>query len=162
VRSLKNGKAVGPDLISNEMIKASVPHLTDVYVHVFNDILISGSYPKCWCHGYISNIFKDGSPSDPGNYRGITVNSCISKVFSSILNNRLEEYLKENNIMNSYQIGFKKRPRTADHMFVIKILFDKYVNKMKKPLYTCFIDVRKAYDSVWHFGLHGATLEEFV
>ena len=44
--------------------------------------------------------------------------------------------------------------RTTDHIFALRTLIDKYVTYTTKgKLYTCFIDFKKAFDSVWHDGL---------
>ena len=68
------------------------------------------------------------------------------------MNERLNEYLQKNNIINKCQIGFRKKFRTADHLLVLKTLVDYYKSK-RKPIFACFIDFRKAYDSVWREGL---------
>ena len=70
-----------------------------------------------------------------------------------ILSNRLESFAKENKLIDDTQIGFKKGSRTVDHMFILTTLIDKYVKKLKSPLYVCFVDFRKAYDSVWRQAL---------
>ena len=48
--------------------------------------------------------------------------------------------------MHDEQIGIKKGGRTADHIFK---LFCKILKNNKK-MYACFIDLRKAFDSVVH------------
>jgi hypothetical protein len=48
----------------------------------------------------------------------------------------------DNNIINKEQIGFMKERRTTDHMFVLKTLLDKYVERNSKPLYACFVDFK--------------------
>jgi hypothetical protein len=53
------------------------------------------------------------------------------------------------NIICPEQIGFSKDSRTSDHMFVLKTLIDKYTQQGSKHLYTCFVDFRKAFDTVW-------------
>jgi hypothetical protein len=68
------------------------------------------------------------------------------------MNERLNKYLDENNIMSNCQIGFRKNYRTADHLLVLKTLIDYYKSK-RKPIFACFIDFKKAYDSVWREGL---------
>ena len=70
-----------------------------------------------------------------------------------ILNARLEKYLEEYSIIDISQIGFKKHARTSDHMFILKSLIDKYINKSGGRLYTCFVDIRKASDTVIHPGI---------
>ena len=52
----------------------------------------------------------------PNNYRGITINSCLSKLFNSILNNRLVIFLRENKILNNEQ----KRVQNSRSYFQIK------------------------------------------
>ena len=41
--------------------------------------------------------------------------SAIGKVFNSIQNTRLDDFLCKNNIINNCQIGFTKNARTAAH-----------------------------------------------
>jgi hypothetical protein len=48
--------------------------------------------------------------------RGITICNSIGKVFNSILNNRLDKFLVENNIIHENQIGFSEKSRTSDHI----------------------------------------------
>ena len=49
-------------------------------------------------------------------------------------------------------IGFRKGFRTADHVLTTKTLMKKYLSENKK-LYFCFVDFRKAYDSIWREAL---------
>ena len=117
-----------------------------------NNILLSGKYPECWRQGIIFNIFKFGDYYNPNNYRGITINSVLGKLFGIILKVRLEKFAEENQLIDTKQIGFRQKARTADHMFVLDTLYKKYV-KQNRPLFLCFTDFRKAYDKVWRSGL---------
>jgi hypothetical protein len=54
---------------------------------VSNIILDKDIIPESWGKGILIPISKNkGSKSDPNSYRGVTLNSCISKVFSAVLN----------------------------------------------------------------------------
>jgi hypothetical protein len=66
----------------------------------------------------------------------------ILKNFNSILNNRLVIFLRENKILNNEQIGFRKGSRTADHIFKLKTLICKYIQKSGK-IYACFVDLKR-------------------
>ena len=56
--------------------------------------------PESWLIGSITSIYKGkGSPSDPGNYRPITILSCLGKLFTAILNTRITKFLEENVIL---------------------------------------------------------------
>ena len=72
--------------------------------------------------GYITPIFKSGDAKDPGNYRGITLLSCMGNFF--VANNRLNAFVKAYNIVGLEQAGFKKDHSTIDHIFTLKSLID--------------------------------------
>lgn len=149
IKQLKCGKSSGMDSISNEMIKYSQHAMLPSLVKLFNNILLSGMYPQKWCNGYIVPIFKSGDNSMPTNYRGITIFSCLAKLFNVVINNRIEKFLEENKLIDIRQIGFKQKCRTSDHMFILRTLIEKYTKKGGK-LYACFIDFRKAFDKIDH------------
>jgi hypothetical protein len=65
------------------------------------------------------------------------------------MNTRLEKFLSSRNIISLEQIGFCKEKRTSDHHFVLKTLIH---NKTQKN-YTCFIDLKKGFDTVNQNGL---------
>ena len=76
----------------------------------------------------------------------------VLHLFCSFLNNRLLEYSLKTNIIHCSQIGFLPNHRTADHISSLKTLIDiKYViHTSKGKLFSCFVDFRKAFDSIWH------------
>jgi len=153
IKGLKSNKTPGLDAITNEMIKCSSGQLSTCLLKLFNKILTLGLYPDLWSTGFIINIHKKGPYTEPENYRGITITSALGKLFNSILNNRLTKYLDDNNIISNTQIGFEQLSSTADHIFTLKTLIDKYTQTKSQKLYACFIDFRQAFDRVWHEGL---------
>ena len=163
VRKVKLGKAVGIDNVSGEMLRCSRYVMMDWYEKTFNHMYRNGGYPRAWSLGIITSLFKAGDPTDPNNYRGLTINSCLGKIYGIIMNERLKAFVKKNKLIRENQIGFKQKARTTDHIFVLKLIIDKYgLNKSKRNLHICFIDFKKAYDSVWHDGLILKLLESDV
>ena len=155
IKKLKNNKACGYDGILNEFIKCSGSKLISIITMLFNVILTSGKIPITWTIGYISPIYKGKGPAnDPDNYRGITIVSCFGKLFTSILNERIRNFLEENLKLGNEQAGFRKGHSTLDHIFALHCLIDLYLRK-KKKLYCAFVDFRKAFDSVQHSILWG-------
>ena len=136
------------------MLKSGAQYLTTSLTKLFNFILNKGNYPDSWSTGLLSPIFKSGNKSDPSNYRGICVTSCLGKLFSAVLNNKLLNYLQDHSSIHPSQIGFLKGFRTSDHIFSLRTLIDKYVtNANKGKLFCCFVDFQKAFNSIWHDGL---------
>ena len=75
---------------------------------LFNTVLDSGVLPTSWLIGYIIPLYKNkGDTANPENYRPITILSCLRKVFTAILNERLTSYLETNNLLNINQAGFR-------------------------------------------------------
>ena len=124
-----------------------------IYVKLFNLILRTGVFPEAWTVGIIIPIFKNkGSTEDPDNYRGITLLSCLGKLFTSVINNRLKKYMENLSLLGEEQAGFRAGYSTTDHIFTLKCIIDIFLSK-KKKLFAAFIDYRKAFDNVWRVGL---------
>ena len=152
-KKLKNNKSPGDDNIANEYIKASIQPMIRCYVGLFNKILDTGVYPEAWTVGLIIPIYKKkGDIMDSNNYRGVTLLSCIGKLFTSVLNERLKVYCESNKIINENQAGFRANHSTVDHIFSLKALTD-LMFKSKQKLYCAFVDYEKAFDTVWRDGL---------
>ena len=147
VKYLKNKKASGSDCISNEMIKASYSVLPNLYVDIFNTILRSGVFLSLWRENFIKPLFKGGDMNNPSCYRGIAISSCLTKLFTRIMFNKLDEYLENNNIICPERKGFRKGMRTSDHSYTLKTLIVQYFKK-NKYVFACFIDLKKAFDTV--------------
>jgi hypothetical protein len=148
ISRLKNNKACGLDSVTNEYIKSTVEVLLPVYVKLFNIILTTGVIPNEWSTGVIKPIYKNkGNKADPDNYRGITILSCLSKVFTALLNARLEKFVNDAKLIGPEQAGFRKGFSTMDHIFTLHGLIEMYLKKQKR-IYGCFVDYQKAFDSV--------------
>ena len=117
--------------LETEWSKRALNCLCLFYIKLFNLILQCGKMPDIWCQGLITPIYKSGDRRDPTNYRGICVSSCLGKLFTSILNQRLYLCFEENKILHNSQIGLLPENRTADHLFTLRTLIDKYVHYHK-------------------------------
>ena len=153
IHNLKTGKAVGVDSISNDMIKSSPKIIQDLLLKYINLCLEKSLISEHWCYDIITAIHKEGSVNDPNNYRGISISSALLKVVCTLLNNRLELFCTKHNIINKNQIGFRPKHRACDHLLTLKSLVKKYVTIGKKKIFACFVDFKKAFDSIWHEGL---------
>ena len=109
--------------------------------------------PQDWSVGNIIPIYKQkGDPSNPANYRPITLLSCLGKLFTSVLNNRLQHFIEKYDKIKQNQAGFRKGFSTIDHIFALNLLINFVQNRGKK-LFCAFIDLKRAFDTVWRDGL---------
>ena len=54
--------------------------------------------------------------------------SCFSKIFTSILNKRISEWIDDNNIASYAQHGFMACRSTVDAMFILNAVVNKALN----------------------------------
>lgn len=153
ISRLKCNKSPGLDNISNNMLKCGQNALLPCMLKLFNACLSSGNYPKNWALGYITPVHKSNDICDPNNYRGISVTSSIGKLFNSILNARLDSFLEKHQIINKCQVGFTRKARTVDHLFILKCVLDEYCSSKEGRVFACFVDFQKAFDTVIHTGI---------
>ena len=131
------------DTISNEILHClAFSNGSSVLKAMFNNLLRLEYFPSIWSTGIIIPIHKSGERDDPNNYRGITLNSCISKLFTFLMNSRLSLFCSDKGLISYNQIGFRKGFRTTDHVFALKTLIEKSLGNNEK-LYACFVDFKK-------------------
>jgi hypothetical protein len=145
---LKLGKAFGFDIICNEMVIALVKTHPNIVLKLFNSTLLSNEVIPDWVIGMIVPLYKDGSKMDANNYRGITLMSCLGKLFLSILNSRLTVFATENELLTKSALGFVSGNRTSDAHIIIHNMVNKFCHQEKNHIYSCFVDFKKAFDSV--------------
>ena len=145
VKRLKNRKAAGICQITAELLKLGgkrlITFLHTLIVRVWN----TEHCPQDWRDAIIVTIFKKNDPTICDNYRGISLLSIPGKVFAMILLNRVSEQMEAT--VSEYQAGFRTGRSTTDQMFTLhQILTNSY--EFDVPTHTCFIDLKKAYDTV--------------
>ena len=161
IKSLKKGKASALDAVSNDILHCASKTIAPLLTAAFNNLLKYQHFPIQWAIGVIVPIHKSGELDNPNNFRGITLNSCLSKLFTVLLNDRLTTFCDNRELIKYNQVGFRKGFRTSDHIFTLKTLIDQSFSK-KEKLYACFVDFRKAYDTVWRKGLFLKLLESGI
>ena len=83
----------------------------------------------------------------PLNYRGISLLSCIGKLYSCILSNRIVSYTNICNILVDEQNGFRKNRSCSDHIFTLSSVIQNRSHE-NKPTFAAFLDMEKAFDRV--------------
>ena len=99
---------------------------------------------------------NDKTSYDPSNYRPISLLNTLMKIYEGIICKRITTFLGMNHILSPYLAAYQKCKSTADHILIIHELFLEYRfnkvgprgGKIRKALYFCFLDLRKAFDTV--------------
>ena len=90
-------------------MKSTAHIMLPIYCKLFNIIFDTGIIPDAWSVGTIKPIYKNkGDPKLPENYRPTTILSCLGKLLTSIINNRLKGYAEEKDLIDNCQPGFRK------------------------------------------------------
>nr|VZI24730.1 unnamed protein product [Spirometra erinaceieuropaei] len=130
VQQLSSGKAPGSDAIPAEVYK----HGGDV---------ASSEVPQDFKDATIVHLYKrKGNRQVYAIRRGISLLNIAGKIFARILHNLLPES----------QCGFRRRRGTTDMIFVARQLQEK-CQEMRTHLYSTFVDLTKALDTVNREGL---------
>ena len=151
VARLKDGTSGSPvDRVAPELIKyGRVPMIAVLYslFSLWWDRECSDSVP-----GTVVSIHKAHNVHLPTNYRPITLLSPVDKMYHSVLNTRLQRHLEAQGCLHEAQAGFRKHRSCADHIFTLSqtVLGRR---RAGRRTYVLFLDIQKAYDTVWREGM---------
>ena len=153
--------------LSVEALRVAASVLAPAVAALFNACAQVGSLPPAWALCAITPIHKSGAVEEPGNYRGIAVGTVLGKMYATLLNFRLTRWAEANNLRAAGQAGFREDHRCTDNLLILRTVIEQQ-RAARAPLYACFVDFRKAYDSVprdllWtkleRLGVHGWFLD---
>ena len=184
LKAMQAGKAAGPDGVPNELFSSAywveffqnsegrlvpIRHYIfgEALARMFTKVLRSGEYPESWAVAALVPVPK---PKSSGltidDYRGIAVGNAIGKIYAKVIMNRLDTWAERQGHRAVSQFGFRGEVGTLEAAFVLRHMVETCV-AAQSPLYTAFIDFRKAYDRVdrellWKMlqklGVHGECL----
>ena len=147
IKGLKRNKSHSSDGILNEYFIEYASILLPLLKKIFNAMFNTGFFPPILCDALVVPVYKKGSSNDPKNYRGISLISCMCKLFTSILNSRLILWSDNNDVITDAQFGFRSKHSTVDAIFALHTIISKHLSN-KSRLYCCFIDYKQAFDSI--------------
>nr|VZI28741.1 unnamed protein product [Spirometra erinaceieuropaei] len=152
VQQLSNGKAPGSDAIPAEVYKHGGPLLMDHLTALFQEMWRQGEVPQDFKDATIVHLYKrKGNRQVCDNHRGISLLNIAGKIFARILLNRLNNHPQQGLLPES-QCGFRRHRGTTDMIFAARQLQEK-CQEMRTHLYSTFVDLTKAFDTVNREGL---------
>ena len=144
VNKSKLGKAFL--LVPNEALKN--PEAIRLLHKLFNVCFKSGLTPLDWSKSDIKPIPKPGKDQRVPLYnRPISIICCIAKVYSFVLDCRVKKHLTVNDLLCDTQNGFRAGRSCVDHIFSLITILRNFKSQ-NKQIFLCFVDFRRAFDSV--------------
>ena len=168
LKSLNVHKGPGPDLIPASLLRYCGNELSYPLSIILNKSLSSGIFPEVLKQSHVIPIFKSGDKSNINNYRPITIQSSIAKLFESIILDKITPSFK--NIIVKQQHGFISGKSTTTNLFLLQnYILESFKNKCQVDV--IYTDFSKAFDKVNHshlikklslYGFHGSLLQWFA
>ena len=145
LKQTKNGKTPGQDNINSELYKYVPEELKLRLLQFLNNTYRENRIPNEWRNAVITPIFKRCDRREPKNYRGVSILNTCYKIYSKILNIKLQNYSEA--FMTETQNGFRKGWSCTDPTFCLKLLIEKR-GEFNLETHLLFIDYEKAFDNI--------------
>ena len=148
-RKMKDKLTRTPESIPSYFIKRIISVILHPLVTLFNFCIQNKFVPTQWKTSLIVPVYKKGDRSNATNYRPISLTSSFSRLFESILHDKISSHLLHNPLLSSSKFGFLSQTSSCDqllmciHEWLVSISNGSSVD----VIYT---DIQKAFDSVSH------------
>ena len=159
INSLNSTSALGYDNIATACIKKFKYTLAPYICYVVNQMIFQSEFPQLFKTGIICPVPKKGNLRLVSNYRPVQLNSPLSKIAETVINNQLKLYLEQHGLLpktqNSYRKGFSTFSALAD--------VNTIINDARSRAKQCMIlatDMSSAFNLV-HKDILDTILEEY-
>eukprot|EP00732_Lithocolla_globosa_P002355 Lithocolla_globosa_v1_NODE_1526_length_2513_cov_5.229361.p1 type:complete len:461 gc:universal NODE_1526_length_2513_cov_5.229361:2154-772(-) len=112
IRRLNPNKQ-GNDQLQTRLIRDAAPAIAPFLLHVCKVSFRKGIFPDSMKSARVTPLYKTDNPTDPANYRPISVLPTFSKIFERLYHTRLAHFFESNNLLYKRQYGFRKNRSTA-------------------------------------------------
>ncbi|KAK3923114.1 Retrovirus-related Pol polyprotein from type-2 retrotransposable element R2DM [Frankliniella fusca] len=140
--------APGSDGISYSILRRKDPGAHILHA-IFNSCLHYRKIPSEWKTARTILLYKKGDKGDLGNWRPIALSSCLYKLYSGILADRLGRWAALTGAVSKVQKGFMPAEGCLEHNFIIQQAIDD-VQESGRELTITWLDLRNAFGSVPH------------
>ena len=148
VKDFEDKKSVDLYGISPFLIKRIISNIANPLCYIFNKSLESGVVPDQFKLAKVTPVFKKGGdPTNPTDYRPISLLMIFSKIIEKFVAFNLKSYLFDNNIINQFQFGFQEGHSTYHPMIHLLNSISEAMNN-KEYTIGIFCDLQKAFDCV--------------
>ena len=149
IGQLKPKSSSGYDNKSSKLLKEITDCVSCPLSKIINQSLCTGIFPSKLKFAKVIPLYKKDDEKQFGNYRPISLLSSISKIFERVAFDQLYDYLSLHGLLFDSQYGFRKHHSTE--MAALE-LTDRIRHEIdqKKILFSVFLDLSKAFDTLNH------------
>ena len=154
VGTLHKRKACGYDAISTEHLVYGGSQLISILTCIYNHIIRLEYVPVNLRRGLQIPLYKGKGTCrlDTDNYRGISLLTNFNKVYEVLLWKRIEKWWVDSGTISELQGAGKKKQSCVHTALLLQESVATALEEGNKVFVT-FLDVSKAYDTVWTNGL---------
>ena len=143
---LKNGKAVGPDQIPNELLKYAPDRFYEEYAALLNQSFEQGEHVPSFTEGYLTPLQKPGKPKGPvKSLRPLCLLNGTRKLLSLITLHRVSRQIAE--YTGPWQNAYKAGHSCANIVWTQRILIS-VVKEKRWEFSKMGIDMSSAFDTI--------------
>ena len=145
LKATPRGKAPGWDGLPAELYRAFHLQLSPLLADVYTAIGTTGRMPTRFTDGIIKVLYKKGDPTQPGNYRPITLLNTDYRTLAKVLATRLGPALDA--AISQEQTAFLPGRLIGCNIFALRHL-PHLLRSQGRAAIIAFLDFAKAYDTV--------------
>ena len=143
LESKNTNSSPGIDGIDYDVIKRLPIKFHLLLLDIFNEIYNTSIFPDSWKNTFVHFIEKP----DGKSVRPIALTSCLSKLFETLIKNRLQWWCEYHDYLPKNQSGFRKGKSCYDNLVNLTLqINESFMNR--KHVLAAFLDVRGAFDDV--------------
>ena len=156
-QKLKLGKKDPVMNINSDFLIYAPPKVSDILAKCFKSYMIHGHVSRFLLISSLVPLIKDklGDVADSNNYRSIAISSLVLKIFDLVIIDVFSEFLQLDDLQFSYQSGVSTSMCTW-----VAIESISYFLRNGNEVFTCLMDMSKAFDTVQHSQLFRKLIEQ--
>ena len=145
LKRLNNNKAVDVMGLTSEHFKLAGLELAEFLASTLNYMISTKTVSVVLKEGILNPVFKKGDPTNPGNYRGITITPVLLKILEHVINTRHNHIFAPT--QSRIQKGFSPGCSSLNAAFILSECILEAANN-KHDLLLTTLDTQKAFDVV--------------
>ena len=146
IQKIKLSGSAGPDGLPALFWKKAAASVAFPLSIIFDNSFMSSSVPDEWPLATVIPVFKKGCPSNPNNYRPISLTCIPCKIImESIIKDHMLTFLNTTNLISANQHGFTPNKSTFTQLVECAHDWTSAVESCS-PVHVIYIDFKKAFD----------------